>query len=124
MAKCIMVVDDEPSMRKVLKQTLQMGGYEVLLAEGGEQALELFDENDPDLIILDIKMPKINGFQVLKAIRKTSNVPVIMLSGMGEVTNIHDALSIGADDFIKKPFHMNELLARVKVKLRRTTESQ
>lgn len=101
MDKLIMVVDDEESMRKVLKQVLESAGYTVLLADGGEQALELFDELDPDLILLDIKMPNLNGFQVLKVIRKHSDVPVIMLSGMGEVMNIHDALDIGADDFVK-----------------------
>ena len=94
-------------------------GYSVNTVASGEDAVAFLNEQSVDLIILDIRMPKLNGFQVLRAVRKSSDIPVIMLSGMGDVMNIHDALSIGADDFIKKPFHMSELLARINVKLRR-----
>jgi len=115
----ILVVDDESLMRRVLKQALEMEGYSVSEAPGGEDALDMVKQSQFDLVILDIKMPGLNGFQVLESIRKTSDMPVIMLSGLGETTNISNALLIGADDFIKKPFHMSELIARVQVKLRR-----
>lgn len=120
----IMVVDDEDPMRKVLKKALELEGYIVTPVPGGQEALDLLEDEDPDLVILDIKMPGLNGFQVLDEIRKRSDIPVIMLSGLGEVTNIRDALSAGADDFLKKPFHMSELLARIKVKLRLNRRSK
>jgi len=117
--KNILVVDDEESMRSLIGRTLEMEGYGVALASGGMSALELMGESEPDLIILDIKMPGLNGFEVLNVVRRYSDVPVIMLSALGEVTTIRDALVVGADDFIRKPFHMRELIARVKAKLRR-----
>jgi DNA-binding response OmpR family regulator len=117
--KHILVIDDEESMRKLVARALETEGFSVMLASGGEVALELMEEREPDLVILDIKMPGMNGFQVLEVIRQRSDIPVIMLSGLGEVTTIRDALIIGADDFLRKPFYARELLARVKAKLRR-----
>ena len=116
---CIMVVDDEHIIRILLKRTLEPEGYEVILAEDGSSALMMLEKHRPDLVILDINMPGLNGFQVLERIRQRSNVPVIMLTGEGEVTTLGNALSLGADDYVKKPFSTRELLARIRAKLRR-----
>lgn len=117
---CIMVVDDEQAIRTLLKRTLEMEGWEVILAEDGRSALAMMEKREPDLVILDINMPGLDGFQVLERIRQHSNVPVIMLTGIGEVTTLGNALSLGADDYVKKPFGARELLARIRVKLRRS----
>jgi len=115
----ILVVDDESLMRRVLRQALEIEGYAVAEASGGEDAIEMIREMSYDLVIMDIKMPGLNGFQTLEEVRKFSEVPVIMLSGLGESANISTALLTGADDFVKKPFHMGELVARIQAKLRR-----
>ena len=117
---CIMVVDDEQTIRTLLKRILESEGYEVILAADGNSALTMLEKREPDLVILDINMPGLNGFQVLERIRQHSNVPVIMLTGIGEATALGNALSLGADDFVKKPFNVRELLARIKTKLRRS----
>ena len=117
---CIMVVDDEQAIRTLLKRTLEMEGWEVILAEDGRSALAMMEKREPDLVILDINMPGLDGFQVLERIRQHSNVPVIMLTGIGEVTTLGNALSLGADDYVKKPFSARELIARVRAKLRRS----
>lgn len=117
--KNIMVVDDEQALRNVVKRSLEIEGYNVLAASDGVMALTLIEDFKPDLVILDIKMPGLDGFQVLDIIRQRSDVPVIMLSALGEVTTVRDALAVGADDFLRKPFHIRELIARVKAKLRR-----
>ena len=116
----IMVVDDELAILRLLSRTLKEEGYNVVTAPDGESALSQLAKYKPDLIILDIMMPGLNGFEVLDIIRKRSNIPVIMLTAIGEVTTIRDTLSLGADDYIKKPFGMLELMARVRAKLRRT----
>ncbi len=115
----IMVVDDEPGMLQLLKRILEPEGYGVTAADNGRAALALLEECGPDLVILDIMMPGLDGFQVLNIIRQRSNVPVIMLTGRGDVTTARDAINLGADDYVKKPFHTGELLARIRVKLRR-----
>ena len=115
-----MVVDDEQTIRTLLKRILESEGYEVILAADGNSALAMLEKREPDLVILDINMPGLNGFQVLERIRQHSNVPVIMLTGIGEATALGNALSLGADDFVKKPFNVRELLARIKTKLRRS----
>jgi len=96
-------------------------GYDVITASDGSSALELLEEYKPELVILDIMMPGLDGFQVLDLIRKRSNVPVIMVTARGEVTSLRDALVLGADDYVRKPFSVRELVARVRAKLRRTT---
>ncbi len=116
---CIMVVDDEQAILGLLNRTLEPEGYGVILADNGSSALELLEECRPDLVILDIMMPGLNGFQVLNLIRQRSNVPVIMLTARCEVTTLRDALSLGADDYMRKPFGTRELLARIRAKLRR-----
>ncbi len=119
---CIMVVDDEQVILKLLSRTLEPEGYDVVVAENGEAALKLLDKHEPDLVILDIMMPGLDGFQVLGLIRQRSNIPVIMLTARREVTAVRDALTVGADDYIIKPFHTRELLARIRAKLRRASQ--
>ena len=116
---CIMVVDDEQAVLRLLNRTLEPEGYGVIVADNGRSALDLLEEHRPDLVILDIMMPGLDGFQVLNLIRQSSNVPVIMLSARREVTTLRYALALGADDYVGKPFHTGELVARIRVKLRR-----
>jgi DNA-binding response OmpR family regulator len=116
---CIMAVDDEPVVLMLIKRALQAGGFEVISANDGNAALELLKTHKPDLVLLDIMMPGLDGFQVLGRIRQQSNVPVIMLTGRHEVAILRDSLTTGADDFITKPFGTLELTARIRAKLRR-----
>ena len=116
----ILVVDDnEEFVLQLVRRTLEPEGYSVTVATNGNSALTLLDELRPDLVLLDIRMPDINGYQVLKRIRETSNVPVIMLTAMLETTSVYQSLKLGADDYIRKPFQPQVLLARVQAKLRR-----
>ncbi|MFB0556954.1 MAG: response regulator transcription factor [Dehalococcoidia bacterium] len=115
----IMVVDDEQAIRNLLSRILESEGYSVVGAADGESALALLERQKPDLAILDIMMPGLNGFQVLDLIRQHSNIPVIMLTAKREVTALRDAVTLGADDYVRKPFSTRELLARVQAKLRR-----
>ena len=116
---CIMVVDDEQAILRLLSRTLEPEGYGVVVADNGRSALELLEEHEPDLVILDIMMPGLDGFQALDIIRQRSNVPVIMLTARCEVTTLYNALVLGADDYVRKPFRTQELLARIRAKLRR-----
>ena len=120
---CIMVVDDDQGVLRLLKRNLELEGYDVIVADNGTIALEVFEECIPDLVILDIMMPGLDGFQVLELIRQHFSTPVIMLTAKREVDTVRDALAIGANDYVRKPFHRQELLARVKAKLRRVTAS-
>jgi len=115
----IMAVDDEREILRLLNRTLKPEGYDVVTANGGVSALLLMEERRPDLVVLDIMMPGLDGFQVLDLIRKRSNIPIIMLTARGEVTTLRDALALGADDYLRKPFGREELLARIRAKLRR-----
>jgi len=115
----IMVVDDEQAILSLLSRTLEPEGYGVVIADNGSAALELLEEHTPDLIILDIMMPGLDGFQVLGLIRQRFSVPVIMLTAKREVNTARDALNLGADDYVRKPFGRGELLARIRAKLRR-----
>ncbi len=101
---CIVAVDDEPTILRVLKRILEPEGYEVILASDGSSALALLDERKPDLVILDIMMPGLDGFQVLDSIRERFDVPVIMLTARCEQELLVKALEIGADDYVRKPF--------------------
>lgn len=121
----ILAVDDEPDILRLLNRILESAGYDVALAANGTLALELLEKHKPDLILLDIRMPELDGFQVLGLIRQRSAVPVIMLTGNRDVTAVRDTLDLGADDYIRKPFSTPELLARIRAKLRRVMrESQ
>ncbi len=115
----IMMVDDEQPILSLLSRILEPEGYSVIVAADGRSALELLQGHFPDLIILDVMMPGLDGFQVLDLIRRRSNVPVIMLTAKREVSTARDALGLGADDYVRKPFHTKELLARIRAKLRR-----
>ncbi len=116
---CILVVDDDQAILRLLKRTLEPEGFGVVIASNGRSALALLEEHKPDLVILDIMMPGLDGFQVLDLIRQRSNIPVIMLTARGEVTSLNEALGLGADDYVRKPFSTRELLARIRAKLRR-----
>ncbi len=115
----IMTVDDEHDILRLLSRTLEPEGYGVIATDNGISALVLLQQRKPDLVILDIMMPVLDGFQVLGLIREESDVPVIMLTGRDEVNTLHDALVLGADDYVRKPFYPRELVARIRAKLRR-----
>jgi len=116
----ILIVDDELSIIKLLRANLEARGYEVLAAIDGAEAIQTFEMELPDLVILDIMMPKMDGFEVCRRLREWSQVPIIMLSARGDVSDKVKCLDLGADDYITKPFGKGELIARVRVVLRRT----
>lgn len=122
MNKCkILVADDEDVIRSLLGDLLTEQGYEVFLAADGEEAVDLFFENQNiDLLLLDVMMPKLNGWTVLEEIRQLSNVPVLMLTALGEERHEVFGLNKGANDYISKPFSYEILMARIKVLLRET----
>ena len=119
----ILAVDDEKPILKLLHANLSVEGYRVATASNGRTALALLEEREPDLVILDIMMPDLDGFQVLDLIRQDSNVPVIMLTARAEVICLREALAQGADDYIHKPFSILELTARIKAKLRQAAQA-
>ncbi len=119
----IMVVDDNHEMLRIVGRVLELEGYDVSTAPDGNTALALLDECRPDLVLLDIMMPGLDGFQVIVHIRRHSDVPIIMLTAKHEVTLLRKALVLGADDYIRKPFDAQVLVARVRAKLRRTTQA-
>jgi len=116
----VLVVDDEEIVCNSLQRVLKEAGYDVVTVANGQEALDKMSQLKIELVLLDIKMPGLDGFQVLGLIRESSNVPVIMLTAMNDVTAIYDTLSLGADDYVTKPFRTRELLARIRAKLRRT----
>ena len=123
--KKILIVDDEPAMRLGLKDNLEFEGYKVELAEDGEEGLFKIENGVFDLIVLDIMMPKISGFDVCKKMRADGNfTPIILLSAKGEELDKVLGLEFGADDYITKPFSVRELLARIKAILRRNNSTQ
>jgi two-component system KDP operon response regulator KdpE len=115
----VLVVDDEPQLRRALQISLRARGFEVLLAADGTEALHTFREAQPEIVILDIGLPDLDGLEVLAAIRRQSTVPVIMLSARADSADKVDALDAGADDYVTKPFGMDELLARLRAAIRR-----
>lgn len=115
----ILVVDDESQITRVLKRSLAAHRYDVRTASDGENALDTFRDFHPDLVITDLQMPEMDGIELCRAIRKLSETPIIILSVKGEEKAKVDALDAGADDYVTKPFGMDELLARVRVCLRR-----
>ncbi len=118
--RIILVVDDEERMARFIRLNLEHDGFQVVEAYRGYQALQLLRDHMPDLILLDVMMPDLDGFEVLKMIRETSQVPVIMLTAKGEEEDRIRGLELGADDYIPKPFSPRELVGRVKAVLRRT----
>ena len=115
----ILVVDDEAQIRRALRTGLAGHGYRVTLAEDGETALEALGSQPPDVLVLDLVMPGVDGFEVLRQTRTWSDLPIIVLSARGDERDKVQALDLGADDYLTKPFGMEELLARVRAVLRR-----
>ena len=123
MPKKLLVVDDESAIVKGLKFSLERDGYQIDAAYDGEEAMKMFDENQYDLVILDVMLPKLDGLTVLQRIREKSSVPVIMLTAKGEDMDKILGLEYGADDYITKPFSILELKARIKAVFRRTNDT-
>ena len=119
--QAILVVDDEAPMRKFVSHNLKAGGYQVLTAADGSEALKLASEHSLDLLLLDIGLPGPDGLEVLQAVRRNTQVPVLMISARGREADRVKALDLGADDYLTKPFGVAELLARVRALLRRMT---
>lgn len=115
----ILVVEDDGTLRELLKYNLQKEGYSVLTAKDGGEALELFDKNTPQLVLLDIMLPVMSGIEVCRIIRGKSQAPIIMITAKSEEIDKVVGLELGADDYVTKPFSMRELLSRVKAVLRR-----
>jgi|TARA_B100001142_G_scaffold64501_1_gene63883 OmpR family response regulator RpaB len=120
----VLVVDDEASIRRILDTRLSMIGYLVITASDGEEALSLFRQESPNLVILDVMMPKLDGYGVCQEIRKNSDIPIIMLTALGDVADRITGLELGADDYVIKPFSPKELEARIRAVLRRTEKIQ
>jgi DNA-binding response OmpR family regulator len=119
----ILVIDDEPNIREVVGLYLRRDGHDVVSAADGEVALEVFRESEPDLVVLDLMLPKISGLEVCRRMREDRRVPLIMLTARGEEEERIVGLSLGADDYVVKPFSPRELAARVAAVLRRVEES-
>jgi DNA-binding response OmpR family regulator len=116
----ILVVEDEPDMAMGLQDNLQFEGYEVIQANDGEEGLRRCLEDHPDLLLLDVMLPKIDGFEVCKRVREAGkSIPILMLTARGQEIDVVRGLELGADDYITKPFAVRELLARIKAALRR-----
>ena len=120
MAISVLIVEDDPNIRELLQMYLEKDGYAVTLAADGGQGLEKFRAIQPDLVLLDVMMPVMDGWAVCKAIRQESSTPVIMLTAKGETDDKVTGLKAGADDYVTKPFEMKELLARIEAVLRRS----
>jgi two-component system OmpR family response regulator len=118
----ILIADDEPDVCELISLYLEKEGYETLFAYDGLATLEIFRKKQPDLVILDIMMPKMTGWQVCQEVRKESSIPVIMLTAKGQEHDKIQGLNIGADDYVTKPFSPGELVARVNAVLRRSKE--
>lgn len=119
----ILVADDDKNIAELLRLYLEKEGYAVVMAFDGEEAIMKFGPESPDLVLLDIMMPKLDGWQVLREIRKKSNCPIIMLTAKGETFDKVLGLELGADDYVVKPFDSKEIVARIKAVLRRTGKS-
>jgi len=119
----ILVVDDEPQLRRAVKATLTDLGYSVIDAKTGEEALEMLRSDTPDLVLLDLNMPGIGGLETCRAIRETSDVPIIVLSVRNTERDKVQVLDAGADDYVTKPFGIQELLARIRAAMRRVPAS-
>ena len=115
----ILIVDDEPQITRVLRRSLTTHGYDVRSAADGESALETLGDWPPDLVVTDLSMPNMNGLELCKRLRSISQIPIIVLSVRGEEQIKVEALDAGADDYVTKPFSMDELLARIRAALRR-----
>lgn len=120
----ILVVDDEPRYQHLLRVNLEAAGYLVSTASNGEEALELVSSRQPDLVLLDVMMPHLDGFSTCERIRQFSSIPIIMLTAKGEEQDRVKGLNVGADDYVVKPFSATELIARVRAVLRRAQTAE
>src|SRR5437764_9754097 len=116
----ILAADDEPQLLSLISRNLQLEGYDVLAASDGQQALELIENNTLDLVLLDVMMPKMDGFTVCYRVREFSSVPIIIITARGQDQDKVRGLDLGADDYLTKPFSVDELLARVRAVIRRS----
>jgi len=116
----ILIVDDEASIRRILETRFKMLGFDTATAADGEEAIDIFNRFNPDVVVLDIMMPKVDGYAVTKEIRKQADTPIILLTALGDVADRITGLELGADDYVVKPFSPKELEARVRCILRRT----
>ncbi len=118
--KLVLVIEDDPNTANLVELYLEKEGFQALQANDGEKGLALAKKHEPDLVILDLMLPRLDGWEVCRRLRKTSDVPVIMLTARGEEIDRVSGLTLGADDYVVKPFSPRELVARVKAVLRRT----
>lgn len=118
MAKKLLVVEDDPVTGALIQQTLQREGYTATLVDNGQTALEAFETEQPDLVVLDRMLPEMSGLEVCRKIRENSNVPIIILTQKSEIFEKVEGLDAGANDYLPKPFHIDEFLARIRVQLR------
>lgn len=119
----ILIVDDDENICELLRLYLQKDGFEVIVANDGRQAVDFANKYSPDLILLDIMLPQLDGWQVCREIRKTSEVPIIMLTAKSETFDKILGLELGADDYVSKPFDTKEVIARIKAVLRRSNDN-
>ena len=124
MAKTILIVEDDPNISELVQMYLEKEGYNTRIASDGGQGLDLFRQLRPDLVLLDIMLPVMDGWSVLRTIRQDSKTPVIMLTAKGETIDKVAGLKQGADDYITKPFEMKEVLARIEAVLRRASDAE
>lgn len=115
----VLVVDDEDRIRSIVRAYLEREGYQVLEARDGQEALDIVRKESPNLVVLDLMLPKLSGWDVCRQIRRESSVPVVMLTARDDVTDKVVGLELGADDYVTKPFHPKELVARIRAVLRR-----
>jgi DNA-binding response OmpR family regulator len=115
----VLIAEDEQRLRKIVRTYLQRGGYEVIEATNGQEAIDLLDENEVDLVILDVMMPQVDGWSVLRQLRSESDLPVIMLTARGDEEDKLFGFELGAEDYMTKPFSPRELMARVRVVMKR-----
>ncbi|MCX5999233.1 MAG: response regulator transcription factor [Chloroflexi bacterium] len=116
----ILVIDDDRGLQKLARRSLELEGYRVIIAGDGPTGLQLVEDEEPALVILDIMMPGMDGFQVCERVRQFSDVPIVMLTAKGRLEDVVHGLDVGADDYVTKPFSTDELMARVKAVLRRS----
>jgi DNA-binding response OmpR family regulator len=119
MTERILIVDDEPRFIRLVEANLETEGFEVIKAKNGQQAVELVASENPNLVLMDVMMPELDGFGALERVREFSQVPIIMLTAKADEEHRVRGLNLGADDYIVKPFSANEMLARVRAVLRR-----
>jgi two-component system alkaline phosphatase synthesis response regulator PhoP len=124
MGKQILIVDDEPQIVRVLKGYLETAGFQVITASDGTEAIAAFRHESPDLVVLDLMLPEVDGLDVARAIRRQGDVPIIMLTARVEETDRLIGLELGADDYVTKPFSPREVVARVRAVLRRTERTE